>query len=248
MNLRRVGLVAVAIAVVMFAVTFFHLVTSPDIPSTCYGSDCLHGENRWVLALPGSIFLFMAGVFTAAFSGQGMGKTAGPASFDEVRAGHTTLPEDTPRRTRPVSRWTRTWRNALGYTALGELFLGSLFVVAGLKVHGEGSGGAYFTGGLLIALALVLGYVSWRVNGKDMLHETGLAGTARILRMTQTGIWMNNNPLVSLDMEVSLPNLPPYEVRHREVVPQVALGRLTQGDELQVRVNPHKPTDLIVLW
>lgn len=248
MTLRRFGLALVAVAVVLFTVTFFHLVTAPDVPSSCYGADCLHGENRWVLALPGSILLFMSGVFTASFAGRGMGKTVGPRSFDEVRAGNTTLPAPAEARDRPVPAWTRTWRNAIGYTALGEIFLGSVFVIAGLKVHGEGSGGAYFTGGLLIAVGLVLAYASWRVHNKDRLHENGLAGTARILRMQQTGIWMNNNPLVVLDLDVSVPDEPTYQVRHREVVPQIALGRLTQGGSLQVRVDPHKPSDLIVLW
>jgi hypothetical protein len=37
-------------------------------------------------------------------------------------------------------------------------------------------------------------------------------------------------------------------VRHRETVPQVLLGRLTDGSTLPVRVDPKDPSHLIVVW
>jgi hypothetical protein len=222
---------------------------STDTPSSCYGSNCLRGENRWVLLMPGSIFLFVGGVIMASFAGRGLGRTIGPRSFDEVRSGAAAV---LPRRTttgpaRPVPRWTKAWRNAYGYTAAGELFLGGLFLVGGIKVP-DARGGAFFTGGLLAAIGLLFGYLGWRMTGKDKLHETGLEGSARILSILQTGMFMNNNPVVVLDLAVTVPDEPTYEVRHREVVPQVALGRLTQGDTLEVRVDRRNPSDLIVLW
>jgi len=247
MLLRRIGGVMVAVAVVLFAITFLHTM-SYETPSACYGSDCLHGENRWVLLMPGSIFLFLGGVLLATFAGRGLGKTVGPRSFDEVRAGNATLPP--PAKTgpsRPVPRWTRAWRNAFGYTAAGEIFLGTLFIIGGIKVP-DARGGAFFTGGVLAGIGVLFAYIGWRMSGKDALHETGLKGKARILSILQTNMWLNNNPVVVLDLAVTVPNEPTYEVRHREVVPQVALGRLTQGDSLDVRVDKRNPSDLIVLW
>jgi hypothetical protein len=247
MLLRRAGLVCIPVAVVLFAVTFLHLATS-GASGSCYGSDCLRGEGRWDLLLPGSIFLFVGGLMMAAYSGRGLGRTQGPRSFDEVRTGATTLPAPSKTGTvRPVPRWTKAWRNAFGYTAAGELFLGVMFFVVGVK-QPDGRGGAFFTGGVLGGIGLVFAWLGWRMAAKDALHETGLKGTARILSVRQTGMWMNNNPVVVLDLAVSVPDEPTYEVRHRETVPVVALGRLAQGDELDVRVDKRNPSDLIVLW
>jgi hypothetical protein len=247
MLLRRIGLALVAVSVVVFAVTFLHLATG-NVPSSCSGHKCLEGENRWVLALPGSIFGFVGGVLMAAYAGKGYGRASGPRTFDEVRAGTYAVAEHPEKaNARPVNRWTRAWRNVFGYTAAGELFLAALFFVVGSRVEDE-AGGAYFTGTVLGGIGLVFAYVGWRAANKDRLHEEGIEGTARILSVTQSGLWMNNNPVIVLDLAVTLPNEPTYEVRHRETVPQVMLGALTQGGSLTVRVNPHNPSDFIVVW
>jgi hypothetical protein len=59
---------------------------------------------------------------------------------------------------------------------------------------------------------------------------------------------LNNNPVTVLDLSIRVDGHPAYEVRHRETVPQIAIGRLTNGETLPVRVNPDKPSDFIVAW
>jgi hypothetical protein len=244
--LRRVAQAVAVASVLLFVVTFVRLVNG-DVPSSCIGSDCLHGTNRWVLAVPGSILLFVASVLTASFTKTGMGRPQGPRTWAEVDSGAAALAPVRPDPPPPTKRWTRSWRNIYGATAGGELLLAALFVYGGIA-EPDSRGGAFFTAAILGSLGLGIGYAGWRMAGKDKLHETGLRGTARLLSVRQTGMWMNNNPVVVLDLAVSVGDKPTYEVRHRETVPAIAVGRLTQGDTFDVKVNAHNPSDLIVDW
>jgi uncharacterized protein DUF3592 len=234
--------------VVGFVLAFFHLVTH-DTPSACYGSDCLHGEGRWVLAFPGSILTFVGGVIITALSGRGYGKTSGPGSFAEVDSGKF-APRD---RTEPdagglhAPRWTRTWRNTYVYTGLGELGLGLMFIVAGI-IQPDFRGGGFFTGGILAAIGIVFLVIGRKAAAKDRLHSTGVEAQAEIRRIEQTGMWMNNNPYVRLDLVLHVPGHQPYEVKHNEIVPAVLVGRLTSGQTLPVKVDKDHPSHFIVEW
>src|SRR5207244_5777857 len=59
--LRRIGIVLTVGGVVLFVISFLHIVTG-NVPSECGGAECLRGENRWLLALPASVFAFVGGV------------------------------------------------------------------------------------------------------------------------------------------------------------------------------------------
>jgi hypothetical protein len=122
-----------------------------------------------------------------------------------------------------------------------------LFTVAGL-LSKEYRGTGFLSGGLLGAVALPFLYVWRRAAAKDRLHDTGLPATGRILGLTQTGTWVNNNPYVRLDLEVTVPGHPPYEVRHGEIVPLVVLGRLTDGTLLHLKVDRDRPSHFVIEW
>jgi hypothetical protein len=101
---------------------------------------------------------------------------------------------------------------------------------------------------LLAAIGAFFLYLGWRAATKDRLHVTGVEGSARIAAIQQTGMFMNGNPYVRLDLEIDVPGHPRYEVRHGEIVPLVLLGRLTQGAALPVRVDGKNPSHLVVEW
>ena len=82
----------------------------------------------------------------------------------------------------------------------------------------------------------------------DRLRATGIPGQAQILAMTQTGMYVNKQPVVSLQLQVQTGMHPPYTVTRREIVPMIALGRLTNGQPLQVKVDQANPTNLVILW
>jgi hypothetical protein len=229
-----------------------YVVIAASVASFSVGIVAALGGQTGIL--PALIFIgfigFMVGIFTVQFAGQGMTRAEGPKSFEDVDAG----PEPDPTRSESTGAakprtWTRTWLNIYFWVALGEFYLGALFV-AGALASGNGNilGGMAPAIIILWVIAAVFAYCAFHMAAKNRLHDTGLEGRGTIRSVTQTGAWLNNNPVTVLDMSIKVDGHPAYEVRHRETVPQTAIGRLTSGETLPVRVNPQKPTDFIVEW
>jgi hypothetical protein len=147
---------------------------------------------------------------------------------------------------RPL-RWTRTWRNTYLYVGAGEVGLALLFAIAGI-MQPDSRGGAFFTGGILGVIGIVFLVIGGRAAQKDRLHDTGIDGEATIASIHQTGMWMNNNPYVRLGLVIKTPGHQPYQVEHGEIVPQVLLGRLTNGQTLPVKVDPNRPSHFVIQW
>jgi hypothetical protein len=154
----------------------------------------------------------VAGAIIVAFGGSGVGSTSGPRTFEDVAAGRGG-PEPDPDQTaagsagRTPNRWTKTWANFYTYTAAFELFLGLLFLFAAVKV---GDGWApYLPAAGMFLIAALLVRAGLHAAAADRLHDQGLKGTATIESVRQTGIWMNNNPVVVLGLLISLDGYPP---------------------------------------
>lgn len=246
--LRKAGYVLAAVGVTAFVVAFLRVVGG-DVPSSCADAECLEGENVWLLVLPAAVFAFVGGILMISFGGRGSGRTLGPRTFAEVDSGMFAPSERDPSAAGEVRRprWTRSWRNACLLVGSGELTLGILFGI-GAVLNEEARGGFLLTCailGLVGAVFLALGH---RAALRDRLHELGIPGEARIAGVAQTGTLVNNNPYVKLDLVVAVPGHPPYEVRHGEVVPLVLLGRLAAGATLPVKVDPDRPSRLVIVW
>lgn len=108
--------------------------------------------------------------------------------------------------------------------------------------------------GQLIVLAvgaavLGLGLHGLRVYGRaQRIATTGLPGRALVRGVTQTGVFLNENPRVVLDLEVTVDALGTFRVRHKDYVPLVLVGRLSDGSALPVRVDPHDRSRLVIDW
>ncbi len=253
--MRKIGIWVTAASVIFFVIAFLELAFG-RIPGSCGGSECFHGPGKWVFLFPASILSFVGGVLMLSFGGRGYGQTKGPSDFAQVDSG-----DWAPGRTRspsaartatataapPARRWSKTWRNVYVWTGLGESGLALLFVLVGIG-QPEARAGMFFTALILGAIGVIFLIIGYRAAMKDRLHLIGIAGQARILGLTQTGMWMNNNPYVRLDLEITVPGHPPYEVRHGEIVPQILLGRLTDGSTLPVKVDPNHPSHFVVEW
>jgi len=77
---------------------------------------------------------------------------------------------------------------------------------------------------------------------------SGVPGQAQIVGLTQTSMYVNNQPVVEMQLQVTTAMRPPYVVTRRETVPLIMVGRLTSGHPLPVMVDPNRPDDLIILW
>jgi hypothetical protein len=110
---------------------------------------------------------------------------------------------------------------------------------------------ASIAGGLVATIVPVVMVFSGMARGaalQSRLRQTGVPGTARIVSVAETGLTVNDAPQVDMVLEVAIAGRPPYQVRHRELVPRLALGRLTDGRPLQVMVDPMQPEQLVVNW
>lgn len=101
--------------------------------------------------------------------------------------------------------------------------------------------------GLTGVVMLVIGLVIlWRARATDRIRTQGQPGTADIVGVRQTGVFVNQNPQVALDLEVRVLGRSPYRVTVKEIVPLVMLGRL-QGT-VPVRVDPANPERVLISW
>ena len=108
------------------------------------------------------------------------------------------------------------------------------------------------TGGILAIVGVVLiviGLIVGRRAGKvDQLLATGIPASAQVMGLTQTGMYLNEQPQVELSLLVTIPGQTPYAAKHKSFVPLILLGRLTSGAPLSVRVDPTDLNRIAVDW
>ncbi|HEX2032084.1 MAG TPA: hypothetical protein VHL78_11910 [Actinomycetota bacterium] len=147
--------------------------------------------------------------------------------------------------------WSGRPARWLYITAIFELVLAGVFAVIGFQSPLLRSG-FYLTAAILggVALLLLLWARRWgrRYAEAQRIRTHGLAGQARIVSMTQTGVYLNEQPQVELTLEVTTPVQGPYQVTVKEYVPLIALGRLSSGMPLPVKVDPADPNNVVIEW
>lgn len=95
----------------------------------------------------------------------------------------------------------------------------------------------------------VVGTVITRMgSARKQLLAQGLAGRAEIVSVAQTGMYVNEQPQVRMQLNVTVPGRMPYSVSHSEVVPLLALGMITPGHVLPVAVDPTNQNRLAIDW
>jgi hypothetical protein len=80
------------------------------------------------------------------------------------------------------------------------------------------------------------------------LTKTGRPGQAQVLEMTQTGVYVNENPQVKMKLRVEAQGIPPYECEKKATVPLIALGMLGSGRPLSVYVDPNDQENIYIDW
>ena len=81
-----------------------------------------------------------------------------------------------------------------------------------------------------------------RLSGvDDRLREAGMAGTAKILGMADTGITVNENPVAAFTLEVSVEGRDPYQVKIRQLMSRLMTGAVLPGMTVPVLVDPDRP-------
>jgi hypothetical protein len=107
-------------------------------------------------------------------------------------------------------------------------------------------------GQIWVAVSVMVGilYVRMflRAEQHDQMRRQGTPGQAQILEMTQTGVYVNEQPRVTLRLSIQAPGVAPFEDTKTHTVPLIALGRLTSGVPLAVYLSPDNPRDYVIDW
>ncbi len=144
------------------------------------------------------------------------------------------------------------------YSRLWLIITGGILLAVGL-VMAVTLSGIPFAGGTMIATGGILGVVGLvlivvglvvgrRAAAVDQLLATGVQGTAQITGLTQTGMYINEQPQISMNLVVTIAGRAAYGVTHKSFVPLILLGRLSSGAPLAVRVDPADPQRIAVDW
>ncbi|MGH2711761.1 MAG: hypothetical protein ACRDH9_11225 [Actinomycetota bacterium] len=147
--------------------------------------------------------------------------------------------------------WSRSPAKWLYITAIIELVVAAGFLYFGLT-NPIIEGGFLLTAGILGAVSL--GLLVWaRKWGKaaaeaERIKAQGVPGTAQIVGMRQTGMQLNEQPQVELQLKVSTQMHGEYDVTLKEWVPLMLLGALSSGRPLPVKVDPANPQHVIIEW
>jgi hypothetical protein len=78
------------------------------------------------------------------------------------------------------------------------------------------------------------------------LMANGRAGSATITAIRDTGMTINDNPTVELDLSVALDGGEPYAVTHRQTISRIAIPSFQPGATIPVRVDPADRQSLII--
>lgn len=80
------------------------------------------------------------------------------------------------------------------------------------------------------------------------LAVDGEPATAQVNLARDTGRTVNTQPIVELSLLVFLADQPPYPVTVQQIVPLTAMGRLTPGSRLAVKVDPKARETIWIDW
>jgi hypothetical protein len=129
---------------------------------------------------------------------------------------------------------------------MGIVFVGIAMSVPILRMSFTG------TGAVLACVGLGMfaggGMMWFRRANSERLKASGIAGQAQIVGLNQTNFYVNDQPVVEMQLTITTPMHPPYNVTRRETVPLLMLGRLTNGQPLPVMVDPAAPENVVIVW
>ena len=80
------------------------------------------------------------------------------------------------------------------------------------------------------------------------VNATGIAGTARLLAIADTGGTLNEHPICELQLEVTVPGRAPYTTTVRQPVPRMQAPMLQPGATMAVKVDPDDPSAVVTDW
>ena len=97
---------------------------------------------------------------------------------------------------------------------------------------------------VIVAASIAVPFILMRNNQKraQELMAVGTQGEATVLALQDTGMFINNNPRVSMLLEIRVGNLAPYQVQKVATIPMIRLSQVQVGAVVPVMVDMSNPT------
>lgn len=86
------------------------------------------------------------------------------------------------------------------------------------------------------------------IQETQRVTATGVAGTARVLGVTDTGATVNDHPVCEVQLEVAVPGQGPYTTTIRQTIPRMQVPMLQPGATLAVKVDPADRDTVVMDW
>ncbi len=98
----------------------------------------------------------------------------------------------------------------------------------------------------LIVAMIVVRRLTGNTAANRQLLATGETAQATILQMSDTGMRINDNPRVSLLLEVHPANRPAYQVEIKQVISMLQASQYQPGQQLEVKIDPADPKKVVI--
>lgn len=93
------------------------------------------------------------------------------------------------------------------------------------------------------AIAIPIYFMRRNRERAEALAATGTQGEATILSLQDTGTRINENPRVTMQLEIQMPYGAPYQITKTMTVPLIRLSQIQVGSKVQVMVDMSDPTN-----
>ncbi|MGP3956788.1 hypothetical protein ACTWPT_12370 [Nonomuraea sp. 3N208] len=94
----------------------------------------------------------------------------------------------------------------------------------------------------------LFGMIKDMAGGNHDLRDNGVPAAAVILSMHDTGVTINDQPMVAFDLEVHPESGDAYRVAHREPIPRLLVGAVLPGAHLAIYVDPQDRGRVLIDW
>ena len=103
---------------------------------------------------------------------------------------------------------------------------------------------------LAFTLVIIVGsfgavYYFYAQKRKRLQHlvDNGVAGTAVVKTLDQTGLFINNVPQIAMTLEITAPNIPTYTIVKKSEIPMIYYPRIQPGMTINVMIDPARLDD-----
>lgn len=102
---------------------------------------------------------------------------------------------------------------------------------------------------LLVVLGLVIYAIRQARRGRheQWLWRSGVRGRGTLVSAS-SGAEINEQPLMTLELDLEVPGQAPRRVKRRLIISDFAAHLMQPGLVLPVYVNPQDPDDILVVW